>query len=68
MLRGPVSYSVTPSGNTLTVAPTITFKSGFAAGIQIYMYVADVVGLNTAGKRWAGGWWAPLRRPASGCR
>ncbi len=47
--------TVIPSGNTLTIAPTITFKSGFAAGIQTYMYVADVVGMNTAWKTM--GWW-----------
>ncbi len=47
--------TVTALGNTLTVAPTITFKSGFKAGIQTYMYVADFVGMNTAWKTI--GWW-----------
>ncbi len=47
--------TVTASGNTLTIAPTITFKSGFKAGIQIYMYVARYSGTNTGWKTM--GWW-----------
>ena len=47
--------TVTASGNTLTVAPTITFKSGFAAGIQIYMCVQDILGQNSGWKTM--GWW-----------
>ena len=47
--------TVTASGNTLTVAPTITFKSGFKAGIQIYMNVGDIPGMNTGWKKM--GWW-----------
>ncbi len=43
--------TVTASGNTLTIAPTITFKSGFAAGKHIYMYAADVPGMNTGWKK-----------------
>jgi hypothetical protein len=46
---------VTASGNTLTVAPTITFKSGFKAGIQIYMYVQDIPGMTSGWKTM--GWW-----------
>ena len=47
--------TVTPSGNTLTVAPTITFKSGFKAGMKIYMNVADIPGMSTGWKKM--GWW-----------
>ena len=47
--------TVTAIGNTLTVAPTITFKSGFKAGIQIYMYVQDIPGMNSGWKTM--GWW-----------
>ncbi len=47
--------TVTPSGDTLNVAPTITFKSGFAAGIQTYMYVQDIPGMNSGWKTM--GWW-----------
>ncbi len=42
--------TVTASGNTLTIAPTITFKSGFTAGIQTYMYVQDILGQNSGWK------------------
>ena len=47
--------TVTAIGNTLTVAPTITFKSGFKAGIQIYMYVQDIPGMTSGWKTM--GWW-----------
>jgi hypothetical protein len=47
--------TVTVSGNTLTITPTITFKPGFQAGVQIYMYVANVDGSNSGWKRV--GWW-----------
>jgi len=47
--------TVVPSGNTLTVSPVITFKSGFTAGVQIYMNVGDLPGMNTGLTKM--GWW-----------
>jgi hypothetical protein len=47
--------TVTPSGNTLTVSPAITFKSGFAAGVQIWEDVADIPGMTSGWKQM--GWW-----------
>src|SRR6185437_1295347 len=47
--------TVVPNGNTLTVSPVITFKSGFTAGIQIYMNVIDTHGKSTGLTKM--GWW-----------
>jgi hypothetical protein len=43
------------SGNTLTVSPAITFNAGFKAGLQTYMFVTDIPGLNSGWQRL--GWW-----------
>jgi large repetitive protein len=47
--------TVTASGDTLTVAPAITFKSGFTAGIKIYMQVLNIPGMFTGWKK-MGSW------------
>ena len=43
--------TVTASGNTLTIAPTITFTPAFRPGVHIYMYAADVPGMNSGWKK-----------------
>jgi hypothetical protein len=45
------STSVTSSGNTLTVSPTITFSPGFISGLHIYMNVGDIPGMSTGFKK-----------------
>ena len=51
MLRRLVSYHVIAGGDTLTIAPTITSTSAFKPGLQIYMYAADVPGMNSGWKK-----------------
>jgi hypothetical protein len=43
--------TVTPSGDTLTIAPTVTFNSGFMTGLKIYMNVGDIPGFSTGFKK-----------------
>jgi hypothetical protein len=43
--------TVNASGNTLTIAPTITFRAGFTAGVQIYLYVRDIPGMSDGWKK-----------------
>ncbi len=50
--------SVTPSGNTMTLNPAITFTSAYAGAKNIYMYAADVSGSNT-GWLQRGSWTVP---------
>jgi hypothetical protein len=47
--------TVVANGNTLTISPAISFKSGFQSGMQIYMDVTDVAGLTSGWRRL--GWW-----------
>jgi hypothetical protein len=56
--------TVIPSGNTLTVSPAITFKSGFTAGVQIYMAVGDFAGMSTVFLKM--GWWMVGSSPEEG--
>jgi uncharacterized membrane protein len=49
--------TVTPTSHTsLMVSPTITFKSGFTAGVRIFLNVADFAGMSSGGWKQLG-WW-----------
>jgi hypothetical protein len=53
--RGPSITTAVASGNTLTISPAVSFKAAFKAGLQTYMFVADVPGLTSGWQRL--GWW-----------